>query len=141
MFNFIGVFLAVVVAQVAKIIYTLVKEKTFNLKKCVSLGGMPSSHSAGAVAIVTIVGMKQGLMTPLFTIALVYAAIIITDAQGVRRAAGKQAEILNTIMDDIYWKHKVGEGKLKELLGHTPIEVVMGMIVGWLVAMLFCNLT
>jgi acid phosphatase family membrane protein YuiD len=95
---------------------------------------MPSSHAAGVTAMVTGVGLYEGVGTPLFGMALLFAVIVISDARNVRWSIGKQAEILNTIMDDIYWKKRIQEQKLKELIGHTPIQVIMGIITGFIEA-------
>jgi hypothetical protein len=81
------------------------------------------------------VGLYQGVDTPLFGVTLMFSVIVIFDAQGVRRATGQQAGILNAIMDDIYFKKKIPEKKLKELIGHTPFQVIMGIILGLAVAL------
>ncbi|MFH1395067.1 MAG: divergent PAP2 family protein [Candidatus Omnitrophota bacterium] len=121
-------------AQIIKVIRGVVREKRFNFKWFVGTGGMPSSHAAGVTALTTSVGLYEGVGTALFCVTLMFCIIVICDAQGVRRSAGKQAEILNTIMDDIYWKKKIQEDKLKELLGHTPIQVLAGILIGLIVA-------
>jgi len=121
-------------AQFIKVISGVVKERRFNFKWFVGTGGMPSSHAAGVTALTTSVGIYEGVGTALFGVTLLFCVIVICDAQGVRRASGKQAEILNTIMDDIYWKKKIQEEKLKELLGHTPIQVWAGIGIGIIAA-------
>ncbi len=121
-------------AQIIKVISGVVKERRFNFKWFVGTGGMPSSHAAGVTALTTSVGIYEGVGTALFGVTLLFCVIVICDAQGVRRASGKQAEILNTIMDDIYWKKKIQEEKLKELLGHTPIQVWAGIGIGIIAA-------
>ena len=126
--------MAWVVAQSLKVFIGLVREKRFNFKWFVGSGGMPSSHVAGIVALATSVGFVTGFSSFQFAIAVVLAIIVMFDAQGVRRAAGRQAEILNKILDDIYWGKHIQEDRLKELLGHTPIQVFAGMIIGILVA-------
>ena len=99
-------------------------------------GGLPSSHAAGVAALASSVGLYAGFDTPQFTIALLFAVVVLSDAQGVRRANGKQAEILNKILDDIYWKKKIQEERLKELLGHTPVEVLTGLAIGIFVSLM-----
>lgn len=98
---------------------------------------MPSSHAAAVSAISTAVGLHYGVDSPLFALTLLFTIIVITDAQGVRRASGQQAEILNKILDDIYWKKKIQEDRLKELVGHTPMEVIAGIILGIIVVFIF----
>jgi len=121
-------------AQSIKVMFGVINEKRFNFKWFIGTGGMPSSHVAGVTALATAVGLYEGVGTTLFTVTLMFTVIVTCDAQGVRRATGKQAEILNTIMDDIYWKKKIQEEKLKELVGHTPIQVFVGIIIGLVVA-------
>lgn len=122
------------VAQTMKVIFGVVATRRFNFKWLVGTGGMPSSHAAGVTAMTTAVGIYHGVDTALFGVALMFTIVVICDAQGVRRAAGQQAGILNKILDDIYWKKKIQEDRLKELLGHTPFQILAGIIVGLLVA-------
>jgi len=131
---FITTFFGWFVAQSTKVFLGVLREKRFNFKWFVGTGGMPSSHAAGATALATSVGIQEGLGSPMFAIAALFAVVVITDAQGVRRATGKQAEILNKIVDDIYWRKEIGHDRLKELVGHTPIEVIVGFLVGMGVA-------
>jgi hypothetical protein len=123
------------IAQTIKVIIGVIREKRFNFKWFVGTGGMPSSHTAGVTAMAASVGLYQGVDTPLFGVTLMFSVIVIFDAQGVRRATGQQAGILNAIMDDIYFKKKIPEKKLKELIGHTPFQVIMGIILGLAVAL------
>jgi len=118
------------VAQIIKVIIGVFTEKRFNFKWFVGTGGMPSSHSAGVTALTVSIGMGVGVGSPLFVVALLFAIVVISDAQGVRRATGQQAEILNKILEDIYWKKKITEDRLKELIGHTPVQVLAGVFVG-----------
>lgn len=137
-FNIIlTIFLAWLIAQILKVLIGIVREKRFNFKWFVGTGGMPSSHAAAVSAMATSVAIDSGLSSPLFAIALLFAIVVLFDAQGVRRASGKQAEALNKILDDIYWRHRVKEDRLKELLGHTPVEVLTGTFLGIVVALFF----
>ncbi len=122
-------------AQLIKFIIFTIKSKKINFKIFTTTGGMPSSHSAGVMGLSTSVGLIRGFDSIVFAIALGYALITMYDAAGVRRAAGKTAACLNRMMEDFY-KHDVQAigGKLKELLGHTPLEVIMGAIFGILFA-------
>jgi len=95
---------------------------------------MPSSHTAGASCLATAVGLSYGFDSVHFALAASFALVVMFDAQGVRRATGSQARILNKIMDDIYWQGKIKEGRLRELIGHTPIEVIAGFVLGVVVA-------
>lgn len=125
------------IAQLMKVSIGVIDAKRFNFKWLVGTGGMPSSHAAGVTAMTTAVGLYHGVDTALFGVALMFTVVVVCDAQGVRRAAGQQAGILNKIMDDIYWKKKIQEDRLKELLGHTPFQIIAGIAVGLAVAFLF----
>ena len=133
---FICAFLGWFVAQTVKIIINSVREKRFDFKWVVGTGGMPSAHSAGVMALATAVGIQEGFDSTIFIVILIVALVIAFDAQGVRRATGRQAEILNKILDDIYWRRKIQEDRLKELIGHTPFEVIVGSIVGIVIGIL-----
>ncbi len=125
-------------AQVVKFIIFTIRSKRINFKIFTTTGGMPSSHSAGVMAVSTSVGIIEGFSSVMFAIALGYSLITMYDAAGVRRAAGKTAACLNRIMDDFY-NHDVQAigGKLKELLGHTPLEVIMGATFGIVFALYY----
>ena len=125
------------IAQSAKVFLGVITEKRFNFRWFVDAGGMPSSHAATVSALASAVGLKYGLESSIFASTAIFAWIILIDAQGFRRSVGKQAETLNVILDDIYWKKKIQEERLKELLGHTPIEVLIGAAIGILVAIIF----
>lgn len=125
-FTFIAVFFSWFFAQTIKVIYYWIMDKKFSLWHFFEAGGMPSAHSASVTALTLGIALTQGWSSPLLTISLVYALIVMYDATGVRRAAGKQAEILNKIVDDIYANGKVRIEKLREILGHDPIEVLAG---------------
>ena len=134
---FVSVLVAWLTAQTLKVILGIITEKRFNFKWFVGTGGMPSSHAAVASGMAAAMGLSCGFDSPLFGLALLFAIIVISDAQGVRRASGKQAEILNKILDDIYWKKKIQEDRLKELLGHTPFQIIVGVALGISVVLLF----
>jgi hypothetical protein len=127
-------FLGWFIAQLIKVVLGVIRENRFNFKWFVGTGGMPSSHASGVTSMATTVGLYEGVHSPIFGVTLMFTVIVIFDAQGVRWSTGKQAEILNTIMDDIYFQKKIKEKKLKELIGHTPVQVIAGIFVGLLVA-------
>ena len=133
---FWATFLGWVTAHTIKIVINCVKERKFNFRWVVSTGGMPSAHSSGVMALATAVGIQQGFDSAIFIVTFVFAVVIAFDAQGVRRSTGQQAEILNKIMDDIYWRRKIQEDRLKELIGHTPFEVFVGSLIGIIIAAL-----
>lgn len=124
-----------VIAQTIKVLFGVIREKKFNFLWFIGTGGMPSSHASGATALATTCGLNLGFDSPLFAMAVVFAMVTMFDAQGVRRATGQQAEILNRVMDDIYWRGKIEENRLKELIGHTPIEVIVGAVLGFFIAL------
>lgn len=125
-------------AQVIKFILFTIKNKKINFKIFSTTGGMPSSHSAGVMGLSTLIGILEGYDSIIFALSLGFSLIIMYDAAGLRRAAGKTAACLNRMMDDFYHHdiQSVG-GKLKELLGHTPLEVFVGAIFGVCFAYLF----
>lgn len=121
-------------AQGIKVLIDYGRSKKMNTALFFGTGGMPSSHSALVVAMTTSVGTVEGLHSPFFAIALIFAIIVMYDAAGVRRAAGKHAEVINTLVDRLKNIGINPDKKLKELLGHSPIEVVAGALWGILVA-------
>lgn len=123
------------IAQVLKFIIFTIKSQKINFKIFTTTGGMPSSHSAAVMGLATTVGIINGFDSVSFAIAIGFALITMYDAAGVRRAAGKTAACLNRMMDDFY-HHDVQAigGKLKELLGHTPFEVIVGAVLGMFLA-------
>jgi len=128
--------IAWVFAQSIKVLLGVVREKRFNFRWFIGTGGMPSSHAAGATALATTCGLYLGFDSITFALATVFALVTMFDAQGVRRQTGQQAEILNMILDDIYWRGKVESDRLKELIGHTPIQVFIGAVIGFLTAVI-----
>ncbi|MDP3143471.1 MAG: divergent PAP2 family protein [Candidatus Omnitrophota bacterium] len=123
------------IGQSIKVIIGVFKEKRFNFLWFVGTGGMPSSHAAGATALAVACGFDLGFNSAIFALAVMFAIVTMFDAQGVRRSTGQQAEILNKILDDIYWKGKIEDDHLKELIGHTPVEVFIGAIIGFAIAL------
>lgn len=129
---FMTSFISWFVAQFLKVILTLLSSKRLDFSRFVGSGGMPSSHSSFVTALAASVGMVKGFDSPEFAATLVFSLIIMYDAAGVRRAVGKQAKILNSIVDD-FQKSKTltfPEKRLKELVGHTPVEVFAGAVLG-----------
>ncbi len=123
--------LACAIAQLFKVVVELVQNGKMNLQALVATGGMPSAHSAFVAALAVGVGQTKGWASPEFAIAFVFAIIVMYDAAGVRQAAGLQARILNQIIDEFFQeKHHLSQDRLKELLGHTPIQVIAGLGVG-----------
>jgi len=129
--------IAWVLTQTIKVTLGVIREKRFDFRWLIGTGGMPSSHAAGASALALSSGLDLGFSSPIFALAFVFALVTMFDAQGVRRCSGKQAGVLNKIMEDIYWQGKVHEGKLKELIGHTPIQVLAGALIGIMIALIF----
>ena len=116
-------------AQTIKVILGVINEKRFNFRWFVGTGGMPSSHAAGAAALATTCGIQEGFYSSIFAVAAVFAIVTMFDAQGVRRATGQQAVLLNQIMDNMYEGHLEAD-RLKELIGHTPLQVLVGCLLG-----------
>ncbi|KAL9457477.1 hypothetical protein AB3S75_006511 [Citrus x aurantiifolia] len=136
----ISAFLAFALAQFLKIFTTWYKEKRWDSKKMLDSGGMPSSHSATVSALAVAIGLQEGSGSPSFAIAVVLACIVMYDASGVRLHAGRQAELLNQIVCEFPPDHPLSSVRpLRELLGHTPLQVVAGGILGCVVAFLMRN--
>lgn len=125
------------IAQVLKLILVFIKEKKVDFRRLIGSGGMPSSHASFVVSLATSVGLVEGFTSTLFAVCVVMAFVVMYDAAGVRRAAGHQARILNKLVED--WEKNNFENteeKLKELLGHTPVEVFAGALLGICIALL-----
>lgn len=146
-FPFIVALLGVVVAQGLKVPIHLIKARELNWGLLISNGSMPSSHSCAVSALATGVGMEAGFRSAVFAVAAMFAIITMFDAAGVRRQAGEQASILNQLRKEFTifvsefksWQEKSGDEKqedLKELLGHKPVEVYSGAILGIALALL-----
>eukprot|EP00898_Chlorokybus_atmophyticus_P006752 jgi/Chlat1/7078/Chrsp57S06775 len=129
------------IAQVLKVFTHLYKEGKWDFTALTSSGGMPSSHSALVMGVTSSVALMNGLNDTLFPVCLAFSLIVMYDAANVRWHAGKQAEVLNTIVADLFHGHPISEKKLKELLGHTPLQVYMGSLLGMVVAWLYPQLS
>jgi uncharacterized protein len=116
--------------QFSKVLTFLVREKKINVRRIVETGGMPSSHSASVCALTTCVGLREGTGSVLFGVVLYFSLIVMYDAAGLRRAAGRQATLLNRILHEHIQLPGPPHERLRELLGHTPIEVLVGAIIG-----------
>ena len=119
--------------QTYKVIYDLITTKKFNFKRIIGAGGMPSSHTAIVVALSTMVGREYGADSPIFAITVIFSAIVMYDATGVRRAAGKQAHMLNKIIETPGLTNLEVQERLVEVLGHTPFQVLVGALIGLIV--------
>ncbi len=124
-------------AQLLKALLFAVQRRRFDFRWLITTGGMPSSHSASVMALSTLVGLREGWGSPLFGVTLYFSVIVMYDAAGLRRAAGKQAAILNRIVDELSRTHAVPQERLMELLGHTPMEVLAGALLGVVVGLIF----
>jgi len=127
------------VAQLLKVIIELLRVKRLKPGLMFSTGGMPSSHSSFMASLATSVGLNVGFDSVIFAVAAAISLVVMSDAAGVRRAAGKQAKVINVLVENIENTGIVLDKKLKELLGHTPVEVACGAILGILVAILLYN--
>ena len=122
--------------QLFKVICDLITTKKFDFKRIMGAGGMPSSHSAVVASLATLVGKHEGVDTAIFAVALIFAFIVMYDAAGVRRAAGKQARLLNKIVETPGLSSVQVQEKLVEVLGHTPLQVFVGAFIGITVGLL-----
>lgn len=125
-------------AQAIKFALVFLTQRKVKLSRLFGSGGMPSSHAAFAASLVMGIGFHEGFQSPMFALAAVFAMVVMYDAMGVRQAAGKQAKVLNRILEDMLDNGKgINQGQLKELIGHTAIEVVVGALLGILIAVIF----
>ncbi len=125
--------------QILKVLFYFIAERRLNVAKLFDVGGMPSSHSALVVSLATLVGVKQGLETPLFAVSLIFALVVIYDATNLRRASGEHAQTLNRIIPDLLHGKLIRPYEFKafyETLGHSPLEVLVGSALGFIVAWL-----
>jgi uncharacterized protein len=109
----------------------------WNLRRFVETGGMPSSHAASVAALSTSVGLQQGFSSLMFGVTLYFSLVVMYDAAGLRRAAGRQAAILNRLIEEHFKNPEEGAHRLMELLGHTPLEVFVGAVLGVATALLW----
>ncbi len=131
-------FLSWATAQFFKVLINLWLNKKLDWRRCFGMGGMPSSHTALVISLVISIGVHEGVQSSMFAIALAVAAVVIYDALGVRRETGRQSQVLNQIITEMLVEGKpITEQQLKELVGHTPLEVLGGLIVGITVTLIF----
>ena len=123
--------------QLFKLIYDLYTTKKFNFKRIIGAGGMPSSHSAVVTSLATLIGKNLGVDSPIFAISLIFACVVMYDACGVRRAAGKQAKVSNEIVNTPGLSTIQVQEKLQEALGHTPVQVFVGALIGLIAGAIF----
>jgi acid phosphatase family membrane protein YuiD len=130
-----------VIAQVMKTIIFAIRNGKTDLRMLFTTGGMPSSHSSSVTAMATTIGLIEGFDSTVFALACAFSIVVMYDSAGIRRSAGKQAAVLNRIIKDIFIdeSHQMKQGRLKELLGHSPFEVIAGALLGVLVAILLHN--
>ena len=124
------------IAQILKVAVSLILLKKLDFQLMLSSGGFPSSHSATVSALALGIGKYYGWDSPIFAVSAVFGMIVLYDAAGVRRAAGKQAEVLNQLVERLYPSPNSDQARLKELIGHTPLEVFGGVSVGIIVGLL-----
>ena len=136
-------FCAWVVAQLVKVVVILVREKRLDLRYLVASGGMPSSHSAVVSALATAVAMTQGWGSVAFGIAAILAVVVMYDAAGLRQSVGQQAAVLNRIIEELRLRRPFTEVErdLREFIGHTPFQVIVGAILGILIAWLWLTIS
>ena len=125
------------VAQAIKVLISLWLDKKLDWHRCFGMGGMPSSHSAFVFSLMLSIGIQESLASPLFALAFALAGVVIYDAMGVRAETGKQGAVINEIVQNVLIEGKpITEKQLKELVGHTPLEVLAGVLVGTIVTLL-----
>ncbi|MBA3062567.1 MAG: divergent PAP2 family protein [Atribacteria sp.] len=131
-------FITWILNQSLKLMVFYITEKKWDIRRFVGAGGMPSTHSALSVCVAVTIGLKEGWESPLFALAIVIAFIIMADAAGVRRETGEQAKVLNKIILEFFEERKIRDKNLKELVGHTPFEVIVGAFIGIVMAWILC---
>lgn len=128
--------LAWAIAQGLKVLLTLMISKKFDSTRVFGSGGMPSSHSAMTCAMMMMVGFTEGFSSSVFALAFCFSGVVMYDAAGVRRSTGKNAAVLNRLIDRLANDGTFDEEHLKELVGHTPVQVLAGALLGVLVGTL-----
>ena len=124
------------IAQTIKVPVDYLQHGRWNWEILLSPGGMPSSHAALVTATAHAIGLFGGFDTPLFALAMVVAIVVVYDATGIRRQAGLQAALINAMIRDLASGHPLKSEKLREVLGHTPLEVIGGVVWGILISTL-----
>ena len=124
------------IAQLLKVAVSVILLRKLNFQLIFSSGGFPSSHSATVSALALGIGKYYGWDSPIFAVSAVFGMIVLYDAAGVRRAAGKQAEVINRLVERLHPSLHFDQARLKELIGHTPLEVFGGASVGIIVGLL-----
>lgn len=135
--SFVTALICWLVAQVIKVIVVLVVDRRLDFERLFGSGGMPSSHSAFVTGLSISIGITNGFASEIFAVSAVLALVVMYDAAGVRRAAGEHAKLLNEIIKE--WANQSFQNvevQLKELLGHTPLQVVAGALLGIVIAIL-----
>ncbi len=118
------------IAQFGKLVITLITEKRLQFSQMVSMGGMPSSHSSTVTALAVTLGKIEGWTSPIFAFSVIFALIVMYDAGGVRKTVGSQSVVLNKILNELFKGNEEFEERLKEFIGHTRIEILIGALLG-----------
>lgn len=126
----IAAVIAWAIAQLIKLPYQYVRKRTWDWSLLLRAGGMPSSHSALVTATAHGIGLTEGFRSNLFAFAVVVAMIVIYDATGIRRQAGRHAAIINAVLRELFEEHQLRQERLREVLGHSPLEAFIGMLLG-----------
>jgi len=142
---FLSAIFSLLTAQFLKAVVNIFRLKARNFREILvtffwKTGGMPSSHSALAVSIATAIAIREGLDTSIFILAIFFALVVIRDAMGVRRAAGFQARTLNQLGKELNLRSGIPYRPVKEVHGHSPVEVLIGGLLGFFIALAFCTL-
>ena len=137
--GFIAVTLAWFIAQAIKVFRDYLRNRKLNIKSFLDTGGMPSSHSASVASLSAVVALYYGVLSVPFLITIVFTLITMFDAAGVRRSVGRQGQLLNRMIDDLGQNQQITYDRVKELLGHTPIQVFAGAFLGIVVALIICS--
>lgn len=119
------------IAQLIKLIITLITDKRLIFSQLISMGGMPSAHSATVTALAVTMGKTQGWDSPLFAISVFFALIVMYDAGGVRRTVGSQSVMLNKILDELFRHNVEFEERLREFIGHSNLQILIGALLGF----------
>lgn len=136
---YLSVAAAWILAQLIKVARNTIRRKRFNFRWVIDTGGMPSSHASGTVAVAVVVGLYTGFDSIFFLFALFFTMVTMFDAASVRRSVGRQAVILNRMIDEIYVQGRFSEQRLRAFLGHTPFEVLVGALLGGVISYLICT--